>query len=41
MMADDGKALSKEKAKSYGKKNGFVFLEGAEIVDAWKEFRNR
>lgn len=41
MMADDGKALSKEKAKSYGKQHRFAFLEGAEVVDAWKEFRNR
>jgi len=37
MMGDDGKALSKEKAKAYAKKRGLVFLEGAEIVGAWKE----
>lgn len=39
MMGDDGNALSKEKAAAYAKAKGLVFLTGAEIVDAWKEFR--
>jgi 3,4-dihydroxy 2-butanone 4-phosphate synthase len=36
-MLDDenGKALSKEKAKEYGKDNGLVFLEGQEIIEAY------
>ena len=41
MMGDDGKALSKEKAKAYAKKQGLVFLEGAQVVDAWKESGKR
>ncbi|WNY27429.1 3,4-dihydroxy-2-butanone-4-phosphate synthase [Methanolapillus ohkumae] len=40
-MLDDtnGQALSKEDAKNYGKKHGFVFVEGYEVVEAfdlWK-----
>jgi len=36
-MLDDnnGKALSKEKAKEYGKDNGLIFLEGQEIIEAY------
>lgn len=41
MMGDDGKALSKEKAIAYARAHGLVFLEGAEIVSAWKEFTRR
>ena len=41
MMGEDGKALSKEEAKAYAKKQGLVFLEGAQVVDAWKESRKR
>ena len=37
MMGDDGKALTKEKAKVYAKTHGLVFLQGSEIVEAWKE----
>ncbi len=37
MMGDDGRALSKEKARAYGKKHGLVFLQGSEIVEAWKK----
>jgi 3,4-dihydroxy 2-butanone 4-phosphate synthase len=36
MMADTGKALVKAKAKAYAKKNGLVFVEGKEIIEAWK-----
>ncbi|HEC82008.1 MAG TPA: 3,4-dihydroxy-2-butanone-4-phosphate synthase [Thermoplasmatales archaeon] len=35
MMGDDGKALKKEDAMRYAEKNGFVFLTGDEIVEAW------
>jgi 3,4-dihydroxy 2-butanone 4-phosphate synthase len=36
MMGEHGKALSKEDAKRYAEKNNIVFLEGAEIVQAWR-----
>jgi 3,4-dihydroxy-2-butanone 4-phosphate synthase len=36
MMGDDGNAMSKEDVKAYAKKNGLVFVEGSEIVEAWK-----
>jgi 3,4-dihydroxy 2-butanone 4-phosphate synthase len=39
MMGGDGKALSKEDAKTYAKEQGLVFLEGAQVVEAWKESR--
>jgi len=32
---DNGKALSKVKAKEYGKEHELVFLEGQEIVEAY------
>lgn len=35
IMGDNGKALSKEKAKQYAEKHGLVFIEGKEIIDAW------
>lgn len=41
MMGDDGKALSKEEARKYAKSREIVFLEGAEIVEAWREFKRR
>jgi 3,4-dihydroxy 2-butanone 4-phosphate synthase len=36
-MLDDynGKALSKEKSKEYGKEHELIFLEGQEIVEAY------
>ena len=37
MMGDDGNALSKEDAHNYAKSHGLVFLDGKEIVDAWKK----
>lgn len=36
MMGDDGKALRKEKAQEYAKRSGIVYLEGSEIIEAWK-----
>jgi 3,4-dihydroxy 2-butanone 4-phosphate synthase len=41
MMGDDGKALSKQKAAAYAKRRGLVFLEGSEIVEAWREYPKR
>jgi 3,4-dihydroxy 2-butanone 4-phosphate synthase len=38
IMGDDGKALSKEKAEKYAKENNLVFLEGKEIIEAWKKW---
>ena len=38
IMGDDGKALPKDKAKKYADKHGLVFLEGNEIVEAWKKW---
>ena len=38
IMGDNGKALSKNKAKQYANKHNLVFLEGKEIVKAWKKW---
>ena len=38
IMGDDGKALSKDKAKKYADDNGLVFLDGNKIVEAWKKW---
>jgi 3,4-dihydroxy 2-butanone 4-phosphate synthase len=38
MMGDNGKALSREKAKKYAEDNNLVFIEGKEIVEAWKKW---
>jgi 3,4-dihydroxy 2-butanone 4-phosphate synthase len=38
IMGDNGKALSKEKAKEYAEKHGLVFLEGRTIVEAWNKW---
>ena len=37
MMGDDGKALRKEKAQEYAERYGLTFLEGAEIIEAWRK----
>jgi 3,4-dihydroxy 2-butanone 4-phosphate synthase len=39
MMGDDGNALSKEKAKEHAERYGLVFLEGDEVIEAWKRFK--
>ena len=38
MMGDDGHALSKEKARDYAQKHDLCFLEGRQIIDAWKKW---
>jgi 3,4-dihydroxy 2-butanone 4-phosphate synthase len=38
IMGEHGKALPKEDAKRYAEKNNFVFLEGNDIVQAWKQW---
>jgi 3,4-dihydroxy 2-butanone 4-phosphate synthase len=37
MMGDDGNALSKAKAKEYAQGHDLCFLEGGEIIEAWRE----
>ncbi len=38
MMADDGRALPKEHAKAYARERNLVFLEGQDIVRAWRSW---
>ncbi len=38
-MMDYGHSLSKEDAMEYAEENKLVFLEGREIVEAWKEWQ--
>jgi 3,4-dihydroxy 2-butanone 4-phosphate synthase len=38
MMGDDCKALNKESAKEYADKNGLIFLEGFEVIEAWEKW---
>jgi 3,4-dihydroxy 2-butanone 4-phosphate synthase len=39
MMGDDGNALTKDKARAYAKANGLCFLEGKDVIEAWREWR--
>jgi len=41
MMGEDGKALSKNEAKVYATKHGLVFLEGAQVIEAWRSCQRR
>ena len=36
MMGDDGYALAKEKAMAYAEQHDSIFLEGKDIVEAWR-----
>jgi 3,4-dihydroxy 2-butanone 4-phosphate synthase len=38
IMGDSGKALSKEKAKDYAKKHNLTFVDGKDIIKAWKKW---
>ena len=38
IMGNNGKALSKNKARKYADDNDLVFLEGKEILKAWKKW---
>ena len=38
IMGNDGKALSKDAAKEYADKHNLVFLEGKDIIKAWKKW---
>ena len=41
MMGDDGRALSKKEANAYADQRGLVFLEGSEIIEAWRASQRR
>lgn len=36
MMGDDGNALGKDRARAYAQRYDLCFLEGQDIIDAWK-----
>ena len=38
IMGDNGRALSKTNAKQYADDKGLIFLEGKEIMKAWKQW---
>lgn len=38
IMGDHGRALSKDDAKKYAEKNNLAFVEGKDIVEAWKKW---
>lgn len=38
MLGDDGAALSKDEAKEYAAAHNLVFLEGREILEAWRSW---
>lgn len=38
IMGDNGKALSKDEARKYAQDHNLIFLEGKEIVEAWKKW---
>jgi len=39
-MLDDttGYALDKESARAYARRNGLVFVEGGEVLEAWEAY---
>jgi 3,4-dihydroxy 2-butanone 4-phosphate synthase len=38
IMGDNGNALSKKDVICYAEKNDLTFLEGKEIMEAWKQW---
>jgi 3,4-dihydroxy 2-butanone 4-phosphate synthase len=38
IMGENGKAMPKEDAREYAEKNNFIFLEGNDIIKAWKKW---
>ncbi len=40
MNGPSGKCMPKEKARKYAKKHDLTFLEGREVISAWKEYGN-
>lgn len=41
MIGDDGKSMPIEQTREYAEKNNHVFISGDEIIEAYKEFRNK
>ncbi len=41
MMGDDGNALPKREAMAYAERSGLIFLEGPDIISAWREHQAR
>lgn len=39
MMGDDGNARSKDSASKYASDNEYLWLEGAEVIDAWEAYK--
>lgn len=37
MIGDDGKAMAKSRAREYAEAHGLAFIEGAEVIEAWRE----
>jgi len=37
MLGEDGDAMTKEEVKAYAKRNGIIFIEGNDIVEAWEK----
>jgi len=38
MLGDDGRSLSKSEAKKYAERHGYVFIEGSEVMEAWRRW---
>ena len=38
IMGDDGKAMPKEEVKKFAEENGYIFLEGKEIIERWRKW---
>lgn len=38
IMGDNGKAMPKQEVMEYAEKNGIPFLEGRQVIDAWKDW---
>lgn len=41
MMGNNGHSMPKEETIKYAEKNGLVFLEGSELIDAWQTWKKR
>jgi 3,4-dihydroxy-2-butanone 4-phosphate synthase len=37
-MMTEGVALSRDDARAYAAENGLVFLDGKEVMEAWREW---
>ncbi len=41
MMGDDGNSETKENCMAYAEKHGIPFVTGAEVIDAWSEYKKQ